>query len=323
MNLRDLHYLTAVAELQHFGHASERCHVSQPTLSGQIKKLEEELGVTLFERTNRKVNLTPVGREIAVLAGRALEAAEDIRRTAAAHRNPLAGTARLGVIPTIAPWLIPILLPALERELPELAPAFVEEMTAPLTERLVAGDLDAMVIATEPAESGLESIDLYDEPFWLAVPSGHPLATAERVRAQDIDPSELLLLSEGHCFRDQALSFCNAARPDADVRADTRATSVETVINMVSAGFGTTLVPAMAVARAPWTTDAGIIARRIETTADRAPAEASRRVRLVFRATTPRRALMTALARAIRTGLPNLVTVCPGAAGGQAADEPA
>lgn len=304
MNLRDLAYLDAVAELEHFGRASERCHVSQPTLSAQIKKLEEELGVTLFERTNKSVRATPVGREIAAIAKRALEAADDIRRAAAAHRDPLAGAARLGAIPTIAPWLIPATLPAIQRDLPSLELALVEEMTASLTERLLAGDLDAALIATAPEGAHLAEIPLYDEPFWLVAPRGHALATAARVPAEAIDPSELLLLSEGHCFRDQALSFCRAARPDRAVKADLRATSFETVLNLVAAGAGTTLAPALSL-RGAWTTDQGLVARGIDGPL---AAEASRRVRLVFRATSPRRALMAALAEAIRSSLPNTVT---------------
>lgn len=308
MTLRDLIYLRAVAELEHFGRASERCHVSQPTLSGQIKKLEEELGVTLFERTNKSVRPTPVGAEIAAIAARALEAADDIRRAAAAHRDPLSGPTRLGLIPTIAPWLVPGLLPEVDRRLPHIDLTLLEEMTETLIRRLLDGDLDAAVIATEPEERRLAEIPLYDEPFWFAIPRGHPLETAQRIRATDIDPTELLLLSEGHCFRDQALSFCHRARPDLAVRADTRATSVETVMNLVSAGHGTTLVPATAVARGYWMTDAGILARPIEgaTPGSTAP-EASRRVRLVHRAASPRTDLMRALAAAIRATLPNLV----------------
>ncbi|MEQ8602884.1 MAG: LysR substrate-binding domain-containing protein [Marivibrio sp.] len=304
MNLRDLDYLVAVAELEHFGRASERCHVSQPTLSAQIKKLEGELGVTLFERTNKSVRATPVGREIAAIARRALEAAEDIRRAAAAHRDPLAGAARLGAIPTIAPWLVPAILPAIQRELPTLDLALVEEMTAPLTERLLAGDLDAALIATAPESSRLEEIPLFDEPFWLVAPRGHPLAEAPSVSAAAIDPEELLLLSEGHCFRDQALSFCRAARPDRRVKTDLRATSFETVLNLVAAGAGTTLAPALSL-RGAWTTDQGLVARRID--GPLAP-EASRRVRLVFRSASPRRALFQGLAAAVKTSLPNTVT---------------
>lgn len=308
MNLRDLVYLRAVAELEHFGHAAERCHVSQPTLSGQIKKLEEELGVTLFERTNKSVRPTPVGVEIATIAARALEAADDIRRAAAAHRDPLAGQARLGLIPTIAPWLVPSLLPEVERRLPTLTMTLVEEMTRPLTDRLLAGDLDAAVIATEVEERGLSEIPLYDEPFWFAIPRGHALEGAARIRAGDIDPAELLLLSEGHCFRDQALSFCNSARPGEAPRADTSATSVETVMNLVAAGHGTTLVPATAVARGHWMTDAGILARPIEgARPGTAAPEASRRVRLVHRTASPRKDLMRALADAVRATLPNTV----------------
>jgi LysR family hydrogen peroxide-inducible transcriptional activator len=308
MNLRDLTYFCAVAETCHFGQAAERCHVSQPTLSAQIRKLEEELGITLFERSNKSVRLTDVGQEILTIARRIEEGATDIRRTAMAHRDPFAGAIKLGVIPTIAPLFIPGLLATAGQAFPELRLSFVEDMTGPLEVMLRSGALDAAILATELGHPSLSEIPLYDEPFWAAFPTGHRLESKAHLAAADIDPQELLLLSEGHCFRDQALSVCSHAVPQGGTMPDTRATSMETILNLVAAGAGVTLIPAL-VTRGGRLAEAGVVARPFDPIAG--GEAASRRIRLVFRRTTPRLRLMQALGHAIAKDLSPLVQAVP------------
>jgi LysR family transcriptional regulator, hydrogen peroxide-inducible genes activator len=308
MNLRDLTYFCTVAETRHFGRAAERCHISQPTLSAQIKKLEDELGVTLFERSNKSVRLTAVGQEILLIAHRVQEGAADIRRTAMAHSDPLAGKIKLGIIPTIAPMIIPSLLAMTGRKFPALHLSFVEDMTDPLEDMLRSGALDAAILATDPMHSTLVDIPLYDEPFWAAFPKGHRLEQKSELVAVDIDPQELLLLSEGHCFRDQALSVCRHAVSQNAAQADTRATSMETILNLVTAGAGITLIPALAT-QGGRLAETGVIARPFA----KSPRGegASRRVRLVFRRTSPRLQLMQALSEAITDDVSPLVYAVP------------
>ncbi|MDF1748437.1 MAG: LysR substrate-binding domain-containing protein [Alphaproteobacteria bacterium] len=308
MNLRDLTYLCAVAQTRHFGQAAEHCNVSQPTLSAQIRKLEDELGVTLFERTNKSVRLTPVGQEIVSIAQRIEQGAADIRRTATAHRDPLAGKVRLGIIPTIAPMIIPSLLSMTAQAFPNLHLSFVEDMTDPLLDMLKSGTLDAAILATNPDHPTLTEISLYDEPFWVAFPKGHRLETKAHLAALDVDPGELLLLSEGHCFRDQALSVCRHALVQNTAMPGTRATSMETILNLVAAGAGVTLVPAL-VTRGGRLAETGVMARPFDLS--EGGDMASRRVRLVFRHATPRRRLMTALSDAIAADLSPLVRAVP------------
>ena len=299
MNLRDLRYVVAVAELGHFGRAAEACHVSQPALSGQIRKLEDELGVLLFERTNRTVRTTAVGKTIVAQAREMLAQAARLRDTAAAHRDPLAGMVRLGMIPTIGPYLTPVLLPALRRTLPKLDVHLHEDVTLALEDRLIAGRIDVAITATVPEDSHLAEIPLYDEPFWIALPADHPLAGQDAVDPQAVNADELLLLADGHCLRDQVLSFCNVpSRPD--LRVDTHQTSLTTILALVGAGAGVTLVPATSL-RGPWVTDEGIAIRRD------ASGHASRGVRLVFRASYPRREMLEKLADVIATVVPDLV----------------
>jgi LysR family hydrogen peroxide-inducible transcriptional activator len=299
MNLRDLHYVCSVADLGHFGRAAEANHVSQPTLSGQIAKLEDSLGVTLFERTKRSVRLTSVGAEIVAVAREILGAEDLINRIAQAHRDPLAEPLRIGVIPTIAPYLIPILIAPLRKAFPGLKTVFIEEMTDPLLSRLAAGTIDTAIIATEEKEAPFASISLYREPFWLAVPRGHALEHTETITLDAIDPAEMLFLNEGHCFREQALALCGTTRQNTD--SDMAATSLETVLNLVGAGQGITLVPALA-ARGAWTTDLGVIVRALDQN------DAMRDVNLTYRKAFPRGALLEELALLIRDTVPNTLT---------------
>jgi LysR family transcriptional regulator, hydrogen peroxide-inducible genes activator len=244
MNLRDLRYLVALADTHHFGHAAEKSHVSQPTLSAQIKKLEDYLGVQLVERQPRNVALTETGERIVLLARRVLQDADDIVELARAARDPLAGTLKVAFIPTLGPYLLPLVAPRIRKQLPRLQLLLYEYQTAALLERLRAGELDLGVLALGVDVSGLAVQPLYEEAFTLAVPAGHRLATRPTVRTDDLAGETLLLLEDGHCLRDQALEVCH--RVDVHEAQDFRATSLETLRQMVAAGLGVTLLPALA-----------------------------------------------------------------------------
>jgi LysR family hydrogen peroxide-inducible transcriptional activator len=306
MNLRDLRYLVAVADTRHFGKAAARCFVSQPTLSGQIKKLEDELGVTLFERTNRSVEITPAGQTILAHARLILEQADLIQQLARAQRDPLAGPLRIGVIPTLSPYLMPFILRPLKKQYPQMKLVLSEELTDTLLERLRSHEIDGALLATPVPEPDLESLALFDEPFWIAYPRKHPFYTRDRITLRDLRDERLLLLSEGHCLADQAMEVCHLrerqAQGDMD---DLRAASLETLIQLVGAGFGLTLVPALAM-RGSWTTDSGVVAQPL------AIANAARRVALVFRRSFPRRTALQAFAQVILDNLPNTVQVIKG-----------
>lgn len=301
MNLRDLTYVLAVAELGHFGRAAEACRVSQPTLSGQILKLEEELGTRIFERDGRKVRPTPSGEQIIARAQTIVATAEEIVVIGKASRDPLDGPIRLGMIPTLAPYLLPHVLPSLARALPKVRLALTEDMTANLLDGLAAGRLDAIVIATDPNRERLVELLLFDEDFWVAAPAGHPLAARASVIAADLDPSALLLLADGHCLRGQALDFCGRANVGSGTGADVRAASLETLLHLTAANQGVTLVPRLAVD--PDGMRSNLVARPLL-----GPGQ-SRRIRLFYRVNSPRAAAMEPLAAALRRGLPDCVAV--------------
>ena len=208
MNLRDLRYLIALADLRHFGRAAEACHVSQPTLSTQVRKLEEELGVALVERAPRQVMLTPAGRDIVERARRILADVEQMRETARRATDPEAGTVRLGIFPTLGPYLLPHVVPGLRARFPRLELLLVEEKTEVLLAMLRDGRLDAAVLALPVHEDWIEAEFLFEEPFMLAVPATHPLAHRHGLRLADLSDQHLLLLEDGHCLRDQALEVC-------------------------------------------------------------------------------------------------------------------
>jgi LysR family hydrogen peroxide-inducible transcriptional activator len=301
MNLRDLKYLIAVAEARHFGKAAERCFVSQPTLSGQIKKLEEELGVTLFERTNRSVSVTPIGEEIVAHAKLMIEQADAIQQLARAASDPLAGPLRVGAIPTLSPYLMPLILVPLRREYPQLRLVLSEEVTDTLLERLRAHQIDVALLATPVDEPDLLSEPLFEEPFWLAHPVDHELYHKDEITRRDLAKLDLLLLADGHCLTQQAMDVCRLSEVNRQGEmADLRAASLETLLQLVGAGFGCTLVPALAV-RGSWMTDSGIIARKLELN------DACRQVRMVYRKSFPRRVALEALAGVIWNNLPNTV----------------
>jgi len=301
MNLRDLKYIIAVAETRHFGKAAERCFVSQPTLSGQIRKLEDELGVAIFERTNRSVEITPVGEEIVTHARQMMEQADAIVQLAQARHDPLAGPLRIGAIPTLSPYLMPLILEPLKKQLPQIKLVLSEELTDTLLERLRNHEIDAALLATPENDADLEVMPLFDEPFWVAYPRKHDFYAKDRIGLRDLRNQNLLLLAEGHCLADQAMDVCRIKeRQTRGEMADLRAASLETLIQLVGAGYGITLVPALAL-RASWMTGSGVVAQAL------AMGDASRRVSLVFRRSFPRRAALEALAGIIVARLPNTV----------------
>lgn len=301
MNLRDLKYLITVAETEHFGHAAARCYISQPTLSGQIKKLEQELGVTIFERTNRSVSTTPIGLEIVKHAKLILEQADVIKQLAQAQRDPLAGALRMGAIPTVSPYLIPLILMPLKEQYPQMRLILSEEITTMLTQRLLDHQIDVAILATAVTEPELEVMPLFEEPFWLAHPRNHELYEKDEISRRDLSNINLLLLADGHCLTHQVMEVCRIKEGAANNEmADLRAASLETLLQLVGAGFGCTLVPALAI-RGSWTTDSGIIARKLHIK------DAYRRVQFVFRKTFPRKKAIEVLADVIRSQLPNIV----------------
>ena len=245
MNLRDLKYLVALADHKHFGRAASACFVSQPTLSTQIRKLEDELGVSLVERAPRRVMLTPVGRDIAERARKIISDVEQMSEIARRSQDPEAGTVRLGLFPTLGPYLLPHVVPSLRRRFPRLELLLVEEKTDQILARLRDGRLDAGILALPIHDDQLHVEPLFDEPFLLAVPHDHAMAGRAALEVDDLDDQHLLLLEEGHCLRDQALDVCRLS--GADERDGFRATSLETLRQMVAAGVGITLLPMLAV----------------------------------------------------------------------------
>jgi len=288
VNLRDLRYLVAVAEHLHFGRAAEACFVSQPTLSTQIKKLEEFLNVTLIERSNRQVILTPVGATIVAQAQRILREVDDLVRLAEEHHDPFGGDVRLGIIPTVAPYLLPRILPLLRREFPKVSLKLTEAQTAPILRMLKDGELDAVILALPVDEDYVAVTRLYTEPFYLAVGKQHRNANKKTVSLDDLNDERVLLLEDGHCLRDQALEICKSHR--AVENTNFRATSLETLRQMVAANIGVTLMPELAIGAR------GGAVRYIPFRG-RPP---SRDIGITWRSTATRVELLTRLARALQ-----------------------
>jgi len=245
MNLRDLKYIVAVADLKSFVKAAERCFVSQPTLSMQIKKLEETLGVKIFERNNKHVLVTNVGERIIETAKRALQETQLIEELARNSQNPLSGHFKLGAFPTLASYILPTLVPRIKEQLPDIRLILVEEKTNTLIQQLHNGEIDAALLAAPIQNDFLIAEHIFDDPFKLAVSTQHHLAKKTSIRIEDLINEPLLLLDEGHCLRDQALQFCqiNGANEEQDVRA----TSLETLRQMVRANTGITFMPEIAI----------------------------------------------------------------------------
>ncbi|MBD3669456.1 MAG: DNA-binding transcriptional regulator OxyR [Gammaproteobacteria bacterium] len=247
MNLRELEYLVAVDEERHFHRAAERCFVSQPTLSGQLKKLEEELGVQLVERSTRQVVMTEVGKVIADQARKVLAESKAIREIAQVYTDPFAGSLHVGLIPTVAPYLLPNIMTELMSAYPKQKFWLHEYQTSVLLEKLRRAELELLILALPVETDEFEEIDLYEEPFLLAAPKGMDLASRPFITLGDLSEREMLLLEEGHCLRGQALDVCFTA--GATENADFHASSLETLRFMVGEGMGMTLMPQLAVER--------------------------------------------------------------------------
>jgi LysR family hydrogen peroxide-inducible transcriptional activator len=292
-SLRQLEYAVAVADTLSFRAAAERCHVAQPSLSAQLAQLERALGVQLFERDRRRVLVTTAGVELIERARRVLREVGDLADTAARAADPLAGRLQVGVIPTVSPYLLPAAAPALRKEYPRLTVVWREDRTAALVASLQAGTLDAALLALEAEIGDVEREVIARDRFLLAAPRGHPLATAGAAKTSALGGATVLLLEDGHCFRDQALAVCARARAR---ESEFRATSLPTLTQMVASGAGVTLLPELAVA-----TEAQRAALRVRPFADPAP---HRTIGLVWRRGHPLAGTLRKIAGTIKSAYP-------------------
>ncbi|NVO17349.1 MAG: hydrogen peroxide-inducible genes activator [Rhodoplanes sp.] len=296
ITLRQLKYFAALARRKHFGKAAGECAVSQPALSMQIRDLEARLGVDLVERRPGEVVLTPIGAEVARRAEELLAGSRDLVDIARHHAAPLSGRLRLGVIPTLAPYVLPKVLPALQRHHPDLMVELRESQTRHLLDELARGLIDVVMLALPVEENEIETVPLFEDPFVLAVPADDPRPAAKPITVRSIERERLILLEEGHCLRDQALAVCSGAR--AGGRSDAiglGATSLATVVQLVCSGYGATLLPQVAArveAQNP----------RIKLLRFVAP-EPGRTIALAFRRTSPRKPDFFALARRVTEAL--------------------
>lgn len=315
MTLTELRYIVAVARERHFGRAAEACFVSQPTLSVAIKKLEDELDVRLFERGGNEVSITPVGAEIVEQAQRVIEQAASIKEIAKRGKDPLAGPLRLGVIYTVAPYLLPELVRNVIAATPQMPLLLQENFTTRLLEMLRTGELDAAILAEPFPDQGLAVAPLYDEPFMIAVPRGHAMADCERLSAEEIKDETMLLLGTGHCFRDHVLEVCpEFARfsPSSEgIRKSFEGSSLETIKHMVASGMGITVVPQLSVPRqdVPYAADPSTAHVRYVPFTNPEP---TRRVVLVWRKSFTRHEAIAALRRAVMAcDLPGVNKITP------------
>lgn len=246
MNLRELEYLVAIEEERHFNRAAERCFVSQPTLSGQLKKLEDELGVLIAERTNRQVVMTDVGMALAQQARKVLAEARALKDIAQSFYDPMVGELQMGLIPTVAPYLLPLIMPALRKYCPDLKIWLHEQQTNILLDKLRSAELDLLILALPVETDEFAEINLFNEAFYLAVPSNDELAACKSVNLSSLQEKEMLLLEEGHCLRGQALDVCFSAGA-TESHHGFQATSLETLRHMVGEGMGMTLIPELAI----------------------------------------------------------------------------
>jgi LysR family hydrogen peroxide-inducible transcriptional activator len=307
MTLTELKYIVAVARARHFGHAAEACFVAQPTLSVAIKKLEDELGVTLFERGGSEVSVTPLGAQIVAQAERVLEQTAAIKELAKQNKDPLSGPLRLGVIYTIGPYLLPPLVKNLIEHVPQMPLLLQENFTVKLLDLLRQGELDAAIMALPLPEHGMSVQPLYDEPFVVAMPKNHPWATRKDISAEDLKSETMLLLGAGHCFRDQVLEVCPemarfSSSPSAGngMQRTFEGSSLETIRHMVASGIGLTVLPRASV---PDMKDPNGMLTFVPFQ-DPAP---SRRVVIVWRKSFTRRAAIDAVVKAVaECGLPGV-----------------
>jgi len=298
MTLTELRYIVAVAKELHFGRAAAACFVSQPTLSVAIKKLEDELGVVIFERHQHEVTITPLGEQIVRQAQQVLEQAKTIRLIAEEGKDPLKGKIRLGVIYTIGPYLLPKLIPLLTRRAPELTLIIDEDFTTNLADKLRQGDLDVIIVSTPFEVQGIVTEILYKEPFMVALPKRHPLAKKKSIKADDLVNETLLLLKTGNCFRDQVMEVCPACKSDTfskdKIQKTLEGSSLETIRQMVAAGSGVTVLPSTSVV---------MEARDVDTLLEYRPFARpvpEREVALAYRQTYPRKKLIEMLIDTIR-----------------------
>lgn len=291
MNLRDLEYLVALDEYKHFRKAAEHCFVSQPTLSGQLKKLETHLGVQLVERGRRqKVLMTPIGTKIAQRARKVLQEVHGLELTAKLAQDPLAGQLKVALIPTLAPYLLPQIIAPLKRAHPELELLLYEVQTQPMLEQLHSGELELGILALPIEDPQLKTDFLFNESFCLVTPEKHPLSKKKQVTLEDLKDETILLLDDGHCFRDQALEVCFTA--GAKEKASFRGTSLETLKQMVAAASGLTLLPHLATLADPQSQGLCYIPFR-------APLP-TRQIGLVYRPETPRKEAFEAIGNIIK-----------------------
>jgi len=297
MTLTELRYIVALARERHFGRAAEKCHVSQPTLSVALKKVEQRFGITLFERSSADVRLTPIGEQIAAQAERVLEESARLQEIARQGKNPLVGPLRLGVIFTIAPYLLPRLIPSLHARAPEMPLHLQENFTVRLGEQLRRGELDAIVVADPFVEPGIVTGALYDEPFAAILPAGHPLTARTILAPRDIVGENLLLLGPGNCFRDQVVQACPQLSEPGGTEGAREGSSLETVRHMVASGAGMSIVPISAALSWP-PQDELLQLRRFSEPGPQ------RRVVVAWRASFPRPQAIDALRQAVADALP-------------------
>lgn len=296
MTLTELKYIVAVARARHFGHAAEACYVAQPTLSVAIKKLEDELGVVLFERGGAEVSVTPLGAQIIAQAERVLEQTAAIKELAKQNKDPLAGPLRLGVIYTIGPYLLPPLVRNLIENVPQMPLVLQENFTVRLLELLRQGELDAAIMALPLPDHGMSMQTLYDESFVVAVPKNHPWAGRKEVSAVELKSETMLLLGNGHCFRDQVLEVCpemaRFSTPGNGMQRTFEGSSLETIRHMVASGIGLTVLPRTSV---PDMKDQNGMLSFLPFSAP----VPSRRVVIVWRKSFTRRAAIEAICNAV------------------------
>jgi len=297
MTISELRYLVALANRAHFGRAADDCHVSQPTLSTQIRKLEEYLGVTLIERGAKSFSFTAIGQEVVEKARKIVTQVDALRASTRMPQGPLTEPLNLGVIPTLAPYLLPRLLPLVKSHYKRLQPVVHEDLTGHLLERLRGYQIDAALLELPLDGDDFEVIPLFDEPFWFACAPRHPLAQLKTVTEGGLR-GEPMLLADGHCLRGQALAVCGRTAADEEMIDDFRAASLETICPLVAAGFGCTLLPALA-ARAPQGSEPPIVVRPLQSRI------ASRRIGLAWRRGYPKAQEMALLAKLVRDNPPS------------------
>lgn len=303
MTLTDLRYLVALAHERHFGRAAEKCHVSQPTLSVAVKKVEEELGIQLFERSASEVKITETGRRIVAQAERVLMEAGQIQEIAAAGKDPLAGPLRVGVIYTIGPYLLPRLIPRVHQLAPRMPLIIQENFTARLAEALKRGELDVIIISLPFDEAGVVAQPVYDEPFRVLMPAGHAWNAESEIDPLHLADDQLLLLGAGNCFRDQVLEVCPSCRNIGGLQRTLEGSSLETIRHMVATGLGVTVLPSSAA-------DEMAAQNPLVAVRPFSQPEPSRRVALAWRVTYPRSGAIDVLRAAILdSALPGVTPV--------------